>query len=322
MDIIPGPVIIEPATSRQGPQPQPVQALANLDPVMDDAAVRQAIANAEANNQDPQTLTMSDLAQGSIPNPAPQAPVVPQKFLKPDGAVDVDKIQASSRQLDEALQKKAEAVNKTVDDYMREYREKEAKFRNLPNPERLAASLPAAPATAPQVPVAEGLPQDFEAIVRRDYAADPLGTTTRLLDLMIQRKFAPMEEEKKFESVRGNIQKIAENDPRILREDIFAAVNAKLQSDPDLWKLKNPHKAAYLEVKEEMRLGDAPQGAPAQPSRPSPVLGGGTPPSAPSSTVISPQNVIGNLYTLDLRDKKQEAMGDEAIRAALAANRW
>jgi hypothetical protein len=279
---------------------------------MDDNAVRQAIANAEANNLDPQTITMDDLAQGSIPRAE-----VPQKFLKPDGTADVDKIQTSTRQLDEALQKKEEAVNKTVDDYMREYKEKEAKFRNLPNPERLAASLPV------QAPPPQEVPQNFEEIVRRDYAVDSLGTMTRILELMIQKKFAPIEEEKKIESVRGNIQKIAEVDSRILRPDVFAAVKAKLDSDPDYWKLKNPHKAAWLEVKDEMRLGE-PSQVQAQPSRPSPVLGGGTPPSVPSSTVqASPQNILQSLHQIDLRDKKQEALGDEAVRAALAAgNRW
>ena len=56
MDIIPGNVIID--TAPRAPQPQPVDALANLDPQLDDKTVRQAIANAEANNMDPQTLTM------------------------------------------------------------------------------------------------------------------------------------------------------------------------------------------------------------------------------------------------------------------------
>jgi hypothetical protein len=137
---------------------------------------------------------------------------------------------------------------------------------------------------------------------------------------MIQKKLQPMEEREKAEATRLNLQALASRDARILREDVFAAVNAKLQSDPDLWRLKNPHKAAWLEVKEEMRLGE-PLPVPAQPSRASPVLGGGTPPSAPSSSVMSPTDVIANLHKLDLRDKKQEALGDEAIRAQLASSR-
>src|ERR1035437_6614829 len=134
MNVIPGAVIIEPATNRPAPQSQPIQALAHLDTPLYDAAVRQAIVNAEANNLDPQTVTMQDLtsAQGLPPTP------VPQKFLKPDGAVDVDKIQASTKQLDEAIQKKQEAVQKSVDDYL----EAEKKFRNMPNAEKVAAQAP------------------------------------------------------------------------------------------------------------------------------------------------------------------------------------
>ena len=292
------------------PQSQPVQALAGIEAPLDDAAVRQAIANAEANNQDPQTITIGEIAQAPEPKPTE----VPQKFLKPDGEVDVDKITASTRQLDEAIKAKEQAVAKTVEDYM----EMERKFRNLPNPEKLAAQQPTLPQpVAPTAPVSQ---QDYEAIVRRDYESDPLATTTRLLHLMIEEKFKPLAEKEKTEATRLNLQRLAEKDSRILREDVFSAVNAKLASDPDLWKLKNPHKAAWLEVKEEMRLGEPTQ-AQAQPSRPSPVLGGGTPPSAPSSSVQTHESVVGNLNALDLRDKKQEAMGDEAIRAMLAQNR-
>lgn len=300
---------------------QPIEQLASSGPELDDNEVRAAIAMAEANNQDPMTIKTNELAsQAPVSNPPPKVEV-PEKFLKPDGAVDVEKITASTRQLDEAIAKKEEAVSKSVDDYMREYNERQTKFRTLPNPERLAERFQApAPAPAPVPVQAEIAPQNFEEIVRADYAADPLGTTTRLLELMLQKKFQPIEEREQAQKTRENLQSLASKDPRVLREDVFAAINAKLQADPDLWKLKQPHRAAWLEVKEEMRLGE-PSSVQAQPSRPSPVLGGGTPPSAPSASVNSPQNVIGSLHTLDLRDKKQEAAGDEAIRALLASDR-
>ncbi len=292
---------------------QPIQSIATpTDAPMDDAAVRQAIANAVANNQDPMTIQNNELP---LQAPAPKPLEVPEKFLKTDGTVDVDKIQASTKQLDEAIQKKQELVQKSVDDYL----EMERKFRNMPNADKIQAQAPViTPSPLQPIPQGQLTPQQQEEIVRRDYAADPLGTTTRLLDLMIQQKFQPIEERNQIEARRANIQKIAEKDPRILQSDYFDAVNAKLQADPDLWKLKNPHKAAWLEVKEEMRLGDLPQSAvaQAQPSRPSPVLGGGSPPSVPSSSVQSSGPI--DLNAIDLRDRKQEALGDEAMRQMLS----
>lgn len=286
---------------------QPISVIdVDTSPMLDDNAVREAIMQAEANNQDPMTIKTNELSQGPVP--------VPDKFKTPNGEVDVDKIKTSTQALDEAIQKKEEAISRTVDDYMREYNDRQTKFRNMPNPDKLAASVPpiASPIQDPN--------PNYEDIVRRDYAADPLGTTARLMDLMIQRKFQPLEQREKDDATRNNLQALAAKDPRILDEKVFAAVNAKLRNDPDLWNLKNPHKAAWLEVKEELRLGELPQGTPAQP-RLSPVLGGGTPPSTPLTTVPSQQNSIASLATLDLRDKKQEEAGDELVRRALMENR-
>lgn len=320
------PAVQEPATNRSGPQPQPVQALANLDPQLDESVIRQAIANAEANNQDPLTLTKEDYAQAQGSNPAPA--VVPQKFLKPDGAVDVEKIQASTRQLDEAIQTKEQALQKTVDDYL----QAEAKFRNLPNPQRLAQNAPPAPAV-PMQEQPQLTPQQLQARLDADLRADLPGTVANLVDAIVEHRLKaavqPLQQdieatrqERMNNERRANLQAIAEKDPRILNQQVFDAINAKLTAEPELWKLKNPHKAAWLEVKDELRLGDPTPGQ-ALPSRPSPVLGGGTPPSAPPSANPQSQDILANLHRLDLRDRKQEAMGDEAVRAALArSNRW
>jgi hypothetical protein len=93
-----GQVIAEPPRTPPEGKSQPIEAIAKPEPLLDDAAVRQAIANAEVNNQDPQTITLDEFAQGSVQNPTAQVqspkPVeVPQKFLKPDGTVDVWLIQ-------------------------------------------------------------------------------------------------------------------------------------------------------------------------------------------------------------------------------------
>lgn len=318
VDAIPGGVVID--TAPRQAQAQPIQALAGLAPQLDESAVRQAIANAEALNQDPLTITMPEYekTKADPQSGAPSVPV-PQKFLKPDGAVDVEKLVASTKQLDEAVQNKEQAVNRTVDDYMKEYQDLETRFRTLPNPEKLSANLPP-PQAAPVAPQQQMSQQQLEEIVRRDFIADPLATTARLIELSLEQKFRPIAEREKVDAVRLNIQGLAEKDSRVLRPEVFEAIKAKLASDPDFWKLKNPHKAAWLEVKEEMRLGDPTPGQ-AQP-RSSPVLGGGTPPSAPSSTTTySPQDVLANLHKLDIRDKNQEAIGDAAIRAALMGGR-
>lgn len=318
-------IMTEPAANRPATKVQSIEQLAPSGPELDEAAIRATLNAAEANNIDPQSITLDDFAQGQVSTPPAKAetpkPVeVPAKFLKPDGVVDVDKIQASTRQLDDAIQNREPVPQKTVDDYLREYQEKEKLFRSQTVPKQQPVEQ--APIPAFQPAPASNEHQNFEDIVRRDYQTDPLGTTARLLDLMIQKKFAPLEEKEKIASTRENLQRLAEKDSRILREDVYAAVNKKLAEDPDLWKLKNPHKAAWLEVKEEMRLGEPTPMAQAQPSRPlSPVLGGGTPPSAPSTSNPSQPVALANLDALDLRDKKQEALGDEAIRRALMGQR-
>lgn len=293
---------------------QPIQSISvDQGPTFDDNAVRQAIAQAEANNQDPMTIQTNELLSQGTGSPAPE---VPQKFLKSDGAVDVEKIQASTKALEEGIQKKEEAIQKvnlTVEELVRQNQELERQFRSMPNAEKLTASIPA---------VAEPVAlQNFEQVVLQDFQRDPLGTMLRLNEIQMEKKLSPFKERERVEVTRNNLQALAEKDPRILQPEVFSAVKQKLQTNPELWNLKNPHKAAYLEVKDEMRLGE-PAGVQAHPSRPSPVLGGGTPPSAPSSSVqTNPQDILSNLHKLDLRNKDQEALGDEAIRRQLMGGR-
>ena len=316
----------KPESQPNAPTGQPA-----AEPVLDDAAVREAIARAEAQGQNPESLTVSDLSQGQPQEPPKaEAPTldVPEKFLKTDGKVDVEKLQASTRQLREAVQAKEQALNqvgKTVQDYVAEYRALEKQLSSTPNPERLAASLqvPPPPPTSPQTMN----DQQLRDLLMQDYKADPIATTAQLIEIAIQKRLEPYENERKDNAIRGNIEQLASKDPRVLQPDYFAAINAKLNAwkteDPARLHQKNPHKAAWLEVKEELRLGD-PSERPvqAQPSKtPSPVLGGGTPPSVPSSS--SPQGVraVDQLRQLDPRDKKQEAMGDEFIRSLLERKR-
>lgn len=316
-------------------QAQPVAALGNLDPMLDDSAVRQALANAEANNQDPMSVTMSDLAQVQTPKEAaipakvetpsqPKLPAdIPEKFLKTDGTVDVEKLSSSARQLDEVIQKKEDVI-KSVEDLWAHYKDSQKKFGAMPNTEKFVVPPPPVPAPPPASAAVPFMSpqqmsdQQLREMIAADMARDPVGTTTNLIDLMISKKMQPLEERERDDTMRQNIASLAQKDPRVLQH--FSAVTAKLNADPDLWRLKQPYRAAWLEVKEELRLGE-PSQAQAQPSTRvlSPVLGGGTPPpSVPSSSAPTQQNVLSNLDKIDLRDKRQEAIADEAIRAYLA----
>lgn len=337
MDIIEGPLQVEPTSDTAKGGSQPIPALSNPTAIeLSDDAVRAAIQKAEAEGVNPETLALTDVLQGQTPKPSdaaqesatpePAKAAVPEKFLKSDGEVDVEKLKASTEALKAANQEKQEKITKTIDDYLLEYRAEEKKFRETPNPEKLAANLPKNPPPQPTGMTDDQLRQKLAEDFQRDF----VGTTTDLIDIIVNRKMEErlksieepiktLEQEREIGRVRDNLKKLSESDPRVLDPNVFQAINEKLKADPDLWKLKNPHKAAWLEVKEELRLGDLPKGSQAQPSRnPSPILGGGTPPSTPSVTVRpDARQLLQNLDTLDIKDRRKEAEADALIRAML-----
>jgi hypothetical protein len=296
------------------------------EPKLDEQAVREAIIRAEQTGKEPMSVTRNDLVQGTPPEPAKPADV-PEKFKTPTGEVDVEKLKTSTEQLNEAIVKKEAAVQKTVDDYVREYRQKEQKFRSMPNPEKLAANLQAAP--PPPVPEAPARMSDqqLREILMKDYQADPIATTAQLIDIAIQKRLEPYEEDRKFSKVKENINSLAEKDARVLQPEVFAAINAKLDEwavdDPARLRTKNPHRLAWLEVKEEMRLGDLAKPSPAQPSKPpAPILGGGTPPPAPSSSGGPPTYETLNQATriVNPKDPNQMAALEKAMKEYMDRN--
>ncbi len=317
-------------TSQEQPAPKPPADLTNV-PALSDEDVRRAIEGAEKLGISPEKLSVSEMASLQNENPAkadasqtrmsPDQTVnpnavkleVPDQFRTPDGEADVEKIKDATRQLDAEIQKKEEKIGKSVDDYLREYREKQTQFRNMPNPDKLGERLRA---QAPNPPT-QYSDQQLREIIMNDYRVDPIGTITNLTEAMVSRHLQPFNEEKRERALRSNVESLAKEDPRILDGRLFAAVNAELDANPKLWELDNPHEFAWLKVKERMRLGEAPRGVSAQPSRPpAPILGAGAPPSAPSSS--GPRTAArGTLESLDIRDKKQEALGDEMLRKAL-----
>jgi hypothetical protein len=123
-----------------------------------------------------------------------------------------------------------------------------------------------------------------------DMQRDPVQTSIMLTEALLQKKLEPLmqryqqeEEVRRDNSMRENIAKLAESDPRVLQQNHFDLINQILAEEPEMMRLKNPHKAAWNEAKERLRLGDVK----AQPSTPTPTLGRGAPPSVstlPGST--------------------------------------
>ena len=329
-----------PPGSPQSPAFQPGPSLLGLE-----AQIKATVDAAENRGDDFLSLKVGDIQKPQSPAGEPsKAPLdVPEKFKTPTGEVDVEKLKASTRQLDEAIKTKETAIEqtvaevaqpeKTVDDYLKEYRASEAKFRNLPNPEKFDGFVKQSAEQPPVSSVPAQVPQqmsrdELEARINADFQRNPAQTMAEIVDIIVNQKLntaiKPLEEgvqltlkEREDNRIRGNLQDIAKKDPRVLRGDVFAAINAKLVQDPDLWKLKNPHKAAWLEVKDEMRLGE-PSSVQAQPSRPpSPILGGGTPPppqSSSSSGVINKDSLLGALKQFDPKNSGQFNSVEKAFK--------
>ncbi len=313
MGAIEMPLTVDANSTELPPSAQP------QDLVAMEAQIKAASDAAQQRGEDPTKLGIGVLAE-EVQN-------VPKKFVQPTGEVDVEKLKTSTERLNEEIQKK-EAAQKTVDDYL----QAEKKFRNLPNAEKVVAKVSVQPVVQ-ETPQALTRAQ-IEAQINADIQQNPAATVANLIDIMFEQKFGqkikPLEEgiqatlqRERDDAVRANLKAIADKDPRILQQEVFDAVNAKLAADPELWKLKNPHKAAWLEVKDEMRLGDVPQGMSAQPSRPpSPILGGGTPPPPMSSAgVVNFESVSAAMTQANYKDSQQMNNLEKAVKA-LADQEW
>lgn len=317
--------------SQPATPPAPVEKL-------DGATVRAATIRAAEQGIDPFDMTVGDLSnqgQATVSKQAELPVEVPEKFKKPNGEVDVEKLKVSTERLDEAIAKK-EAELRSIDDYVKAYREKEQKLRNDLGPKVSALQKEAAAINPPPVAVPPPAPLDpatIRARIEQDFERDKIGTLSDLVDIIVNQKIgqytAPLQAdleqvrlERQDRQLRENLQDLAQKDPRILNPQVFAAITAKLDAEPDLWKLKNPHKAAWLDIKDELRLGDIPKGSQAQPSRPpSPILGGGTPSPAPSSsdgTVMSVDTLLQAASRLgrDPRDMKYDPKQAANMNAA------
>lgn len=277
-------------------------------PQLDDNAVRAAMEAMDKRQADAESgFNPTDTSIPVELSPTTDTQV-PDKFKNDDGTVDVEKLKTSTRQLDEAIQSK----ELTIEDMLSQYREKEAKFRNLPNPAKLEARLnPAAPATENPLGILNqpGKNPQEEAIRQQiiaDFNADPVATMIRLSEIVAERKaaekLAPIQrdidsrlEVERENYLRSSLKEAAQADPRILQPQMYSEVLRELDADPGYWALKNPHEVAWLKVKARLRIGEHQ----AQPSRPiTPIIGGGLPPPVPrADTGLTQQNLAAAMRT-------------------------
>lgn len=307
------------------PGPLPMSAQPQLPP-MDEASVRAAVMQAEAEGKEVANISAQTSGLDRIVSVIP-AQDVPAKFLKPDGTVDVQKITDSTKQLDAGIEKK----QLTVDEALAQYKEREREFRNLPsNPaqvqrhvqEQVQTQAPAPP-PLPNAP----LPLDqLQAQIAQEYQRDPVGTMVDLTKALIQNQQKPvldfierLREQERDNGIKANLSQLANEDSRVLHPQVYAEILKEMQSDPGYSQLRNPYKAAWNEVKGRLRLGDAQ--IPAQPSRTAtPILGGGTPPPVPSSASgqASPQNLLAAIAQMKTPD--EQARVEAEIRNLMIAN--
>lgn len=235
--------------------------------------------------------------QGQPPTVQPAAietnPVqVPQKFLKPDGTVDEEKLKTSSEQLGQAIEKK----QKTVDEMLAEYKDQEKQFTELGLKTKQLKETPpnpiSEPSGLPQTPITGQTPEQMRQQLLELQQNDPIAFAVEISRAVARKEAsdiaapalkvtARLAEQQRDADLRDNLSALAEKDTRVMNRELYAELMNELNSDPAYFLLKNPMKSAWNEVKERLRLGE-PQGL-AQPSQTSgPILGRGAPPSVSS----------------------------------------
>jgi len=220
---------------------------------------------------------------------------VPTKFLKPDGTVDEEKLKASSEQLGKAIEQK----KLSIDELAAKYKEQEKQFVELGRKAKELQQTP--PNPEPQVSVInQNLPPDQ---IRQQLLAlqqtDPIAFAVEIARAVAQKEAreiaapalevtASLAERERDSAMRSNLLALAEKDSRVQDGVLYAELINELKSDPAYFRLKNPVKSAWNEVKERLHLGE-PQNGSAQPSPASgPILGRGAPP--PVSSLPQPMS--------------------------------
>lgn len=321
------------------PADMDVRAISNAAEAAGENVVTLPVAQTPTAQQTPAPNAPAPVTQ-PIPT-APQAPQLPAdltpqaaalaKFLRPDGTVDVEKLQTSSKQLDEALQNKVLSIEEMVGQYL----EKEKDFRNLPkNPDQVARAAqqivappnPMVPPPFPTTPPAATDPNAIHAQLMQDYQRDPLGTIVDLVKAInstenkeVHDYISTVREQQHVEAKKQNLAELAKSDPRVAHPVLYQEILAEMGRDPGYFKLRNPYKAAWNEVKERLRLGDTSTPQPSKPA--SPILGGGSPPPVPSTTgAVTPGTMHAAIAAAKTKDEMSAV--ESELRRMATANPW
>ena len=230
---------------------------------------------------------------------------VPEKFQKPDGSIDTEKLAKSTLSAEEALNKYL-----TME---KDLKRKQNELRVKDNP-YLAQPAPQAP-TAPQIPV--DVP--FSQRVSQDIAAQGVDPALAQALSPVLIKLFTAAEESAYErsqvrvnnleqvsaenTTRQQVEAIGKRDPWVYTKEGSDALARILDEQPYLWNAKDPYKAAYVHYKGNQSVASqsVPQVSTATPTaRPSaPVPTGHAAAPAPTPVILNTKAEIdAHLATL------------------------
>lgn len=317
-----------------------VGALEGIKPtsMSEEAQMRELLGKVTMDTLDDTVTHQAPIQEQPKPNPIvnqqPQTPAqVPQKFLKPDGTVDEEKLKTSSENLGKAIEQK----QKSIDEMLAEYKANEEKLRQTgvqANNLKQALQPPISEPPPQQVPTVmnQNIPPDqIRAQLLRLQQDDPIAFAVEIARHVARKEAqdiakpaldvtGQLAEQQRDAQMRSNLLALAEKDPRIQDPALYQEFINELNSDPAYLRLRNPQNAAWNEVKERLRLGEL--NGSAQPSKmSSPVLGRGVPPSVSSlPQPLTPQTLNDQVRTVNPLSEDGRAM-EQAMRE-LAEQTW
>ena len=249
----------------------------------------------------PETATVTPVNEATKPEV-----VVPDKFKNPDGSVNVDNLNKSTQNVDEAIATYL-AKEKELKRKMNEVKAQENAYINPP-----AAIAAPAPANIPINPT-------FAAQLEADVARDGFGVVAAKLFTAAQQS-AVEQIKGELDTLKGvnadnttkqQIESIGKSDPWVYTPEGMATLTKILDEQPYLWNASDPYKAAYLQYNglksvalksNSQVLTPTPQ---ARPTAPVPSGQAVNRTSAPVIKLDTKQDIDNHLKTLTSEQKRE-----------------